>query len=485
MQGVVPRNASTSDGKVTWLFFILLSLIIFFSDLGQIDGDGRARWNALWQLMENHRLTGDKYSLVQPLAAIPLFVAGDVYVKISRLWSPSGTADSDPALRQLKILSVVRRFNKVVILLIAIWFYSFLRNRLSWSFQAASSSTIFLLFGSMLIPHAKDFYSECLWTGLSIASLFLLSEMRDKPFSQIPRTNWLAFLLITALLIPLNPSLIVVFAGISLLIVLGNLIRIRKQGRASLSSFLAPQPAFIISAVMLGSAICFAENYLRRGSLFDFGYGDQGFTGSFITGAVGNLFSPARGIVYFIPTFFLGFYLVLKERTLKLNADVSAFLKYSLIYSVLLFILFSKWWVWWNGWYWGPRFFLPLSVFGCLYFLILFKELWPRASKLARVVLVMPGVLSVLVYKVGAAVNQEHLLALLRRNPEAEPACYWEWRFSPFSSYFDVADLKSMLMHRSTAVEIIGLMILALIYWIYARPYGSGVKSRGVPSTAN
>ncbi|HEX7343964.1 MAG TPA: hypothetical protein VF398_06855 [bacterium] len=459
-------------------------MIVFFSDLGQIDGDGIARWNALWQLMENHRLTGDKYSIVQPLAAIPLFVAGDVYVKIGRLWSSPGAADRDPAIRQLKIMSVVRRFNKFVILLIAIWFYSLLKNRLSWSFQAASSSTIFLLFGSMLIPHAKDFYSECLWTGLSIASLFLLSEMRDKRFSQIPRKRRLAFLLITALLMPLNPSLMIVFAGLSLFIGLGDWIRIRTQRRTSLSSFLAPQPALIMSAAVLGGSICIAENYLRRGGLFDFGYGDQGFTGSFITGALGNLFSPARGIVYFIPSFFLGFYLVFRGRSLKIDADLSAFLKYSLIYSALLFILYSKWTIWWNGWYWGPRFFLPLSVFGCLYFLILIKETWSRSSKLARVVLLIPGVLSVLVYKVGAAVNQEHLLAWLRRTPEAEPACYWEWRFSPFSSYFNLADLKSMLMHRSTAVEIIGLIILALIYWIYARPHGSGAKFRGVVSTA-
>jgi len=58
------------------IFFLIVAVALLTSDKGQIAGDGIKRWEALDALMSDHELTSDKYSIVQPLFAVPLYIAG-------------------------------------------------------------------------------------------------------------------------------------------------------------------------------------------------------------------------------------------------------------------------------------------------------------------------------------------------------------------------------------------------------------------------
>lgn len=93
-----------------------VALILGFADKGKISGDGLLRWNALVELMEHHRLTDGKYSILQPIAAAPLYAVADATRRMSH---PGETADE----RVAGIRKVVQRFNKFVVLALVLLFY--------------------------------------------------------------------------------------------------------------------------------------------------------------------------------------------------------------------------------------------------------------------------------------------------------------------------------------------------------------------------
>lgn len=459
----IPRQ-TFSDGKYSKLFILLLMLIIFFSDNGQISGDGTLRWEALRELMDNHHLTPDKYSIIQPLAAAPLFVIGDLYVKAKRLFRQGESTDVDSAYRLKIIKGVVQRFNKFIILFIALWFYRYLKKGLAWSRERASLATLFLLWGSLLIPHARDFYSECLWTGLSLAALTIWSSIWGLSGRRIPKFTIISFIIITSLLIPLNPTLVIVLGGMAVIISLGRLWISRRPGKTlNLGTVLKPDMLLLTVSISAGILLCFLENYLRRGRVTDFGYTGEGFTVPFASGFFGLLISPTRGILFFIPTFFCGFWLLFDRDILNKNESNKVFILLSLLYSAILPCAYAKWHTWHGGWYWGPRFLLPLSILGSLYYVILLKEKWKTSRHAVKSLLLSLGVCSFLVYKVGTTINQSHLLDCLRLNPQNELSYFWSFRFLPYASYLNKKDLSELLWHRSTVVELIGIILFLIL----------------------
>jgi len=323
---------------------------------------------------------------------------------------------------------------------------------LAWSRIESAAGTTFLLFGSLFIPHARDFYSECAWTLLSALALYLLSRISHDPADGRPTPRAFLYVVLLFLLVPMNPILAIVFSALVLLLALVGLARRR------LAVVLSPAVFLTGIGLVLGVLLCFLENYIRRGYFLNFGYEGEGFSTPFLRGFVGQLFAPARGIVFFIPTFFVGFFLL--RRGVPDGED--RFIRLTLLYGVLLVAGYSKWHSWHGAWYWGPRFLLPLSLFGSLYYVMALKAFWRGSGPCARALLALAGVLSFLVYKVGAAINQSHLLDCLREHPATE-WCYWQWAYLPYASLADKHDLIRMVTHRSTLVEVIGLMLIAAL----------------------
>jgi hypothetical protein len=444
---VTDADAPVATFSRAWvaLFFTLVAAALLFSDKGQIAGDGAVRWRALVELMDEHRLTPDRYTLEMPLAAIPLWAAGDAAARAG--------GETGPA-RLETIGRAVQRFNKLVAFAIAVWLFLRLR-RLGLGALGAAGGVLVLLFASLLIPHSKDFYSECLWTFLACVALGLLADGAVRT-----GRGDVILLVATALAIPLNPLLspVIVVTGAMLFFLEG------EEGRMA-----ALRGVRIASAgAILGLGLSLMENLFRRGALLDFGYAGEGFTAPFFEGLFGQLFSPARGALFYLPLFFVGVVLAVRGAT----PEVRRFALAGTTFGVLLVLVYAKWHAWHGMTYWGPRFLLPLSIFGAAFFALAWRESTGPAARAALVTLL---VLSVAAYKVGVGVGVVPLRACLL--PDAALlSCYWDWARLPLASWLSPGDLASMLSHRSTAVE---LATLALFGALMAR--GPGRPASGPP----
>lgn len=416
----------------TALFFVLVAAALLFSDKGQISGDGGVRWRALVALMDEGRLTSDRYTLEMPLLAAPLWAAGNAAA------SARGLAGED---RLEAIERVVQRFNKVVAFLLAFWFFGRLR-RLGLDEFAAAGGVLILLFASLLVPHSKDFYAEPLWTLVACVALGLLADGPART-----RRGDAVLVGAVALAIPLNPLLFpVILVTSALLFFLEG-----EEGRTA-----ALRGVRIASAgAVLGLGLSLVENLLRRGSLLDFGYSGEGFTAPFLEGFLGQLFSPARGALFYLPLFFVGI-LLLGHRV---RADVRRFALSGTILGVLLVFAYAKWFAWHGMTYWGPRFLLPLSALGAAFLALAWREFPGRAP---RAGLAAVALLSFAGYKAGVGVGVTPLRACLLPDA-ARLSCYWDWARLPLASWLDRRELASMLSHRSTAVEAGTLVLFAAL----------------------
>jgi hypothetical protein len=395
--------------------------------------------------MDEGRLTPDRYSLEMPLLAAPLWVAGDAAARAG--------GEAGPA-RLETIGRVVQRFNKVVAFAIAVWLFRRLR-RFGLGPIGAAGGVLVLLFASLLIPHSKDFYSEPLWTLFACVALGLLAEGPART-----RRGDVVLAAATALAIPLNPLLfpVIVVTGVTLLFLEG------EEGRPDALRGLA----CAAGGAALGLGLSFVENFLRRGALLDFGYTGEGFTAPFFEGLFGQLLSPARGVVFYAPLSFAGFFLLSR----RVRADVRRFALTGIVFCIFLVLAYAKWHAWHGMTYWGPRFLLPLSIFGAAFVALAWRE-FPRPA--ARTSFVFLVALSYAAYKVGVGVGVGPLRACLLPDA-ARLSCYWDWARLPLASWLSPGDLASMLSHRSTAVEAGTLVLFTALVVLTGR----GRSRRGI-----
>lgn len=421
---VTPERPAGWGRPSTALFFVLVSAILFLSDKGHISGDGSTRWAALVALADENRLTSDRYTLEVPLASLPLWFAGDAVAHAQGL---TGSA------RLAVIEHAVGRFNKFVALGIAAWLYLSLRRDLSR--RVAACGVFGLLFLTALIPSARDYYSECLWTLLVCAALTLLARERTTGGEK------LGLLAAVALTIPLNPLL----APVLVVTAVSGLLFARGRMRPAWDGVL-------LVAIGAGVGVCvtLAENLARRGSMFDLGYAGEGFSTPFLEGLSGQLISPARGALFYLPTFFLGPILLASRRR---DDETTRFVGVSTVFGALLILAYAKWNAWHGGTYWGPRFLLPLGVIGIVFLVLAWREF--RGAG-ARASLVLLAASSFAAHKVGVAIGVTPFLSCRGEG------CYWEWARLPLSSWSSRRDLAIMLADRSTAVELTALALFAL-----------------------
>ncbi len=431
---------ATGPRAFTALVFVLVALVLLFSDKGQISGDGEVRWNALVALLDEGRVTRDRYSLEMPLAASPLYVIGAAAARVEGVTG---------AERLATIHRVVQRFNKLVAFAIAVWLFRRLR-RLGLGKRASAGGVLALLFASLLVPHSKDFYSEPLWTLLALVAIGLLAEGPART-----RHGDVALVASVTLAIPLDPLLfpVIVVTSATLFFLEG------EEGRAA-----ALRGALLASTgAVLGLALSFMENSFRRGAPLDFGYANEGFTAPFFEGLFGQLFSPARGALFYLPLFFVGVPLAFRGAT----PAIRRFCRAGTIFGALLVLAYAKWHAWHGMTYWGPRFLLPLSVLGAA-FLALAWAPARRAGALATGALVLLAALSFAAYKAGVGIGVTPLRNCLLEDP-ARLACYWDPARVPLSSWRAPAERASMLSHRSTAVEAAALALFGALAAVTAR----------------
>ena len=450
----MPARTSRRTGlgalSFTALFFGLVALLLLFSDKGQVSGDGRVRFDALTSLVDGGRLTADRYSLLQPIAAAPLYLAGAGVYAVTH----AGLRRLDPERfaeeRQAAAEKVLGRFGKLVALGISGLVFAVLRRFFGFGPAEAATGVLIVLFGSTLVPHVRDFYAEPLWTLFSLGALALLAVSSGVDWNAVPRSRKAALAAALALSVPLNPLLAPVLAVVT------AIDAARAAGRR-LSRFLFPAVA-----LAGGLALALGENLLRRGAPLDFGYGGEGFTGSVLGGLAGELVAPARGLVFFIPAALLLPILACRP---GLPSPGRTWFRLGSFFSLFLLLGYAKWDAWHGGLYWGPRFLLPVSLLAALALAVFLREAWARRSAPGLAAGALLFLLSFFVYKSGAAIGMRDLKACLLLDRSRE-TCFWEWQTLPFHPAASASDLQEMALHRSTAVEVGGVLLFGALLLI-------------------
>lgn len=276
----------------------------------RMSGDGYVRFVKLDALLRDGTLGRERYSYIGPLFAAPLWVFGD-----SRLWWCA-------------------RFNVLVLAagVAAAWWS--LRPLVRAEDRAAS---MLLLAATGMMPNATvDFYGE-MFSAVMIGTGLMLAFIADR------RIGWLAAVLGVANMPAATGGLLLVAIW-----------RFWKDRRLD-----------GVAALVGAAALIALENTIVRGAPLNAGYqgdhgavtvmpfsGMPGFSYPLVLGLVSLLFSFGKGLLFFAPG------LLLVGRARRDRPELAPFFDASLAFLVGLLLIYSRWWAWYGGWTWGPRFLL-------------------------------------------------------------------------------------------------------------------------------
>lgn len=315
----LPRVAVTLERALIGAGF----LVLFFLLPHGLFGDDNIRFADIEQLLHQGTLSTSKYSLVMPLVSVPVLALGNLVE--SRSW----WAD---------------HFNVIVVALGVLAASRLLRGRIDARLQRRT--VLVLLFASFLTDRLRDYNAEVLTGTLVALGTICLATGRHVGL------GWAA-IVIGAVNTPAAVVGLVCIAAV-------------EVARTRRLRHLLP--------IAAAAALIMLESWIRRGSPLDTGYsgnegvktimpysGLPGFSYPFLLGLVAILFSFGRGLLFFTP----GLALWLPARTRALVPE-RRWLVLMLAFTLGLVLVYAKWWAWYGGIAWGPRFFafaaLPASV---------------------------------------------------------------------------------------------------------------------------
>lgn len=359
--------------------FVVVGMIILWAIPHSIGGDAEVRVQALTTLFEEGRLAAPRYSIVGPLFATPLFLAG------------------------------LTAFYNVALLTLALVF--------TWRELRDARVLLLLVFASMFPNHVQVFYGEP-FTALAVtAGVLLLSRDRTLP-------GW-TFVVLGAVN---TPASVVGVAGIALL----------EARRTKKLAFLAAPFAVLAFASL--------ENLVMRGHPLRTGYqGDTGFktvmpysglpefSYPMFFGLLAIFLSFGKGLLFFAPGLFVPPASDADERLRRIRALLLAFV-------LGLVVVYSRWWAWYGGVFWGPRFFLVASVPASL---ALYTHLASRATRSPSLnaLVALALVQSFWVGVNGIAFDMTGLQICSANDYALESLCHFTPEFSPLWHPFVAKDV--------------------------------------------
>jgi hypothetical protein len=398
------------DGGLVLLLFVLPY---------QIAGDAIARFDALTELLGHGRLTASAYSDVGPLFAAPLYYLGT-------LWG-------DPVWW-------CQRYNT---LLVAGGF-----GALSLLFRDPDERAVIrpffliLLAASMFPNHLTNFNSEPFTAIAVMVGVAAISAGRST-------LGWT----LTVLGVANTPAAL---GG------LGLVAAKRAIDRKQLTPLLAVAAAVTLIAV---------EAWIRRGGPFVTGYeanagvrtvmpysGLPGFSYPAFFGLLSILFSFGKGLVFYAP----GLLLPVPRASAALPPRLRECYQNWLLFLVGLIAVYAKWWAWYGGTSWGPRFFLFASIPASLALAVTLRR--TGATRWAIVGVVALLALSSWVAIDGAVFGQANLGICQQNDWAQEFLCWYVPEFSalwrPFVAPSPVS--SSGLLFIAFSVAVCATLIVSL-----------------------
>jgi hypothetical protein len=312
-------SRSSLPAIIEWGLIVAGFGVLFFLLPHALFGDDFVRLHDIEQLRHGH-ITNGRYSLIMPIFSAP-FLALHKITQPTAWWAV--------------------RFNVIVVLAGVIAVFRLLRDRVDASLLR--KVVLILLFASLFTNRLRDYYGEVFTATLVAVGIAALAAGRRR-FG-----GWAA--------------IVVGVANTPITVVPLALVAGAEAARAKrLRRFL-----LVLAAI----ALIMAENWIRRGGPFSTGYagdhgdrtfmpysGRPGFSYPFVLGVLSILFSFGRGLVFYMP----GLLLLLERRTWRLLRGFRYALILQLLFVAGLVLAYAKWWAWYGGLNWGPRFFLFVAV---------------------------------------------------------------------------------------------------------------------------
>jgi hypothetical protein len=302
-----------------WVLIVAGFLVLFFLLPHMVVGDDVVRFGSIEALLHDGDLTSQKYSLVMPLFSAPFLLLGEI-VRSPEWWAG--------------------RFNVIFVAAGALAAFGLLRGRVDA--VLLRRFVLLLLFASFMTDRLREYDSEVLTATLTALGIVALLTGRRL-------AGWTA-LVVGAVNTPAATLALALVAGI-------ETVRTRRLRN------LVP----IAAAVLL----IMAEDWTRRGGPLRTGYTDDhgyatvlpysgrpGFSYPFLLGVLSILFAFGRGLVFYTP----GIALWLSGRTRRLAKEHGYAVWLMLLFVVGLVLAYAKWWAWYGGTSWGPRFFLFAAI---------------------------------------------------------------------------------------------------------------------------
>lgn len=349
-----------------------------------IHGDGTARFVWLEHFLTTGESLGTKYPLIGPLISSPLYFIGKL-IKTPHWW--------------------LSRFNTFIFLGFLALLYRSLRSRFSEG--AMRRLILMLMVGTMYPMHITDYYGEVFSSTMACLSLlFFLNE------KSIPAY-------ITSILSVMNmPASLVATAF------------------ANAYYAISRHRARHVLIVVAGAAAIALENQLRFGSAVFGGYtadvgaktfspysGQPRFSFPLFFGLLSLLFSFGKGLVFYTPGF-----LALLNPYRNPDKQLQVFIRAMCFYSLGLILVYAKFWSWYGGWFWGPRFMLFVSIPG----IFLLHQFLEKTGKTLgeNVFALLLLALSVWVGTDGVSFGMNNLEYCATDNGLYEPLCFYMPEFS-------------------------------------------------------
>ena len=407
------RRFSTSSFE--WCLIAAGVVALFAVMPHALANDDQIRIADIELLLHHGHLSSSRYSLIMPLVSSPFLLVGEI-VKSPAWWA--------------------ERFNVVVVATGGFFLWRLLRPTVDA--RLLRSVLLVLIFASFLSNRLRDYNAEVFTATLVTVGIVTLVVGRHR------RLGWLA-LIVGAVN---TPATIFGIAAIGV----AEAIRTRRL------RWLLP--------IAIAAALIMLEAWIRRGGPFVTGYendhgyrtvlpysGKPGFSYPFVFGAASILFSFGRGLVFFMP----GLLLWLSRHERRALGDHERTVGLMMAFVAGLVLVYAKWWAWYGGASWGPRFFafaaLPASV-------LLGVRLRRRvASPAAALVTLALLTLSAWVGVSGAVAPAATLDTCVNNAFALESLCWYTPEFSSLGH--PLVDFPSLTW--STAV-VVGLFGVAYAY---------------------
>lgn len=378
------NSSELAPAPAEYAFLLLFIVGLVFTLDPEVNSDGLERLRAAHLIYSGDLFPQVKFSLVQSYLSLPLLYFADI--------------------ASLNAAKTVAYFNLIVFLLLGLSFYRSIS--IIYSSQISLSTILLLLSASMMPHHLQLFFGELL-SAAAISVGVLLAKRRPYICSAL-----------IAVGVANSPALI--FPATIVAVILSK------------------KHYPIIMGVFIAGCIFIFENYMKFGSISGSSYfsaaetgnktllpysGLPGFSYPAPFGVLSILFSFGKGIIFFMPGLLL--FTNSKDNSLyKLN-NIYGFAL--IIFAVLVVLVYSRWWAWYGGAFWGPRFLLILSVPAALAMAI---KLNTSKNLVGNLFLLMILLLSFWVGISGVVFAQDFMELCWAKNYEFEYLCWYVPEFS-------------------------------------------------------